>query len=141
MRLKKATLKFKITDIFYIVMMIVPIVFGIVLNVLTEPQATEITITGARIFFTIPMPLQDFPVTESQVNSALVLITIFFFCLFITHGISEKANLKRQHIAELAVEKIDGMVLENMGGFFKGYAPFILAILLLHPRLLHQMRI
>ena len=131
MRLKKATLKFKITDIFYIVMMIVPIVFGIVLNVLTEPQATEITITGARIFFTIPMPLQDFPVTESQVNSALVLITIFFFCLFITHGISEKANLKRQHIAELAVEKIDGMVLENMGGFFKGYAPFILAILLL----------
>ena len=131
MRLKKATLKFKITDIFYIVMMIVPIVFGIVLNVLTEPQATEITITGARIFFTIPMPLQDFPVTESQVNSALVLITIFFFCLCITHGISEKANLKRQHIAELAVEKIDGMVLENMGGFFKGYAPFILAILLL----------
>ena len=82
MRLKKATLKFKITDIFYIVMMIVPIVFGIVLNVLTEPQATEITITGARIFFTIPMPLQDFPVTESQVNSALVLLTIFFFCLF-----------------------------------------------------------
>ena len=131
MCLKKTTLKFKIADIFYIVMMIVPIVFGIVLNVLTEPQSTEITITGARIFFTIPMPLQDFPVTESQVNSALVLITIFFFCLFITHGISEKADLKRQHIAELAVEKIDGMVLENMGEFFKGYSPFILAILLL----------
>ena len=129
MRLQTSKLKFKMVDIFYIVMMILPIVFGIVLQVLTEPASTEITITGARIFFTIPMPLQDFPVTESQINSALVLITLFFFCRFITHGISEKADLKRQHIAELAVEKIDGMVLENMGEYFKGFAPFIAAIM------------
>lgn len=125
------SLKFKVVDIFYIVMMILPIVFAVALQVLTEPPSTEITITGARIFFTIPMPLQDFPVTESQINSAMVLITLFFFCRFITHGISEKADLKRQHIAELAVEKIDGMVIENMGEYFKGYSPFILAILLL----------
>lgn len=124
-------LKFKVVDIFYIVMMILPIAFAVALQVLTEPPSTEITITGARIFFTIPMPLQDFPVTESQVNSAMVLITLFFFCRFITHGISEKADLKRQHIAELAVEKIDGMVIENMGEYFKGYSPFILAIMLL----------
>ena len=129
MLLQTSKLKFKVADIFYIVMMILPIVCGIVLQVLTEPPSTEITITGARIFFTIPMPLQDFPVTESQINSALVLITLFFFCRFITHGISEKADLKRQHIAELAVEKIDGMVLENMGEYFKGFSPFIIAIL------------
>lgn len=131
MRLQTSKLKFKIVDIFYIVMMILPIAFAVALQVLTEPPSTEITITGARIFFTIPMPLQDFPVTESQINSAMVLITLFFFCRFITHGISEKADLKRQHIAELAVEKIDGMVLENMGEYFKGYSPFILAIMLL----------
>lgn len=132
MRLQTSkSLKFKVVDIFYIVMMILPIVFAVALQVLTEPPSTEITITGARIFFTIPMPLQDFPVTESQINSAMVLITLFFFCRFITHGISEKADLKRQHIAELAVEKIDGMVIENMGEYFKGYSPFILAILLL----------
>lgn len=125
------SLKFKVVDIFYIVMMILPIVSAVALQVLTEPPSTEITITGARIFFTIPMPLQDFPITESQINSAMVLITLFFFCRFITHGISEKADLKRQHIAELAVEKIDGMVIENMGEYFKGYSPFILAILLL----------
>lgn len=131
MRLQTSKLKFKVVDIFYIIMMILPIVCGIVLQVLTEPPSTEITITGARIFFTIPMPLQDFPVTESQINSALVLITLFYLCRFITHGISEKADLKRQQIAELAVEKIDGMVLENMGELFKGYSPFILAIMLL----------
>ncbi len=129
--MQTSKLKFKVVDIFYIIMMILPIACGIVIQVLTEPPSTEITITGARIFFTIPMPLQDFPVTESQVNSALVLIAIFFFCRFITHGISEKADLKRQHIAELAVEKIDNMVNENMGEYFSGYGPFILAIMLL----------
>ena len=123
--------KFKIVDAFYILMMIIPILTGIVLQVLTKPQSEGITITGARIFFTIPMPIQNFPVTESQVNSALVLIAIVFLCLFLTHGIEEKVHLKRQHFAELIVEKVDGMVLENMGEYFKGYSPFIIAILAL----------
>ena len=129
MKNKKAL--FKVVDIFYIVMMILPLVAGIVVNVLTKPQAEGINITGARIFFTIPMPVQDFPVTESQLNSALVMITIFFFCLFITHGIKEKIELKRQHFAELIVEKVDALVIENMGEHFKGYSAFIIAILAL----------
>ncbi len=123
--------KFKIVDIFYIVMMIIPIATGIVLQVLTKPQTEGITITGARIFFTIPMPIQDFPVTESQINSALVLIAIVFLCLFLAHGIEEKVHLKRQHFAELIVEKVDNMVNENMGEYFKGYSPFIIAIMAL----------
>ena len=131
MLLKAIDKKFKIVDAFYILMMIIPIVTGIILQVLTKPQTEGITITGARIFFTIPMPIQDFPVTESQVNSALVLIAIVFLCLFLTHGIEEKVHLKRQHFAELIVEKVDGMVLENMGEYFKGYSPFIIAILAL----------
>lgn len=131
MLLKAIDKKFKIVDAFYILMMIIPILTGIVLQVLTKPQSEGITITGARIFFTIPMPIQDFPVTESQVNSALVLIAIVFLCLFLTHGIEEKVHLKRQHFAELIVEKVDGMVLENMGEYFKGYSPFIIAILAL----------
>ncbi len=131
MLLKAIDKKFKIVDTLYILMMIIPIVAGIVLQVLTKPQTEGITITGARIFFTIPMPLQDFPVTESQINSALVLIAIIFLCLFLTHGIEEKAHLKRQHFAELIVEKVDGMVSENMGEYFKGYSPFIIAIMAL----------
>ena len=112
-------------------MMILPIIFGIVLQVLTKPMSEGIAITGARVYFTIPMPVQDFPVTESQVNSAIVLVVIFFFCLFITHGMTKKIDLKRQHLAELIVEKIDSLVKENMGEYFMGFAPFIIAIMAL----------
>ena len=127
----RTSLRFKITDIFYIVMMILPLALGILLQVLTKPMTTGITITGARIFYTIPMPIQDLLITEAQINSALVMVTIFFFCLYMTHGISERISLKRQHFAELIVEKVEGLVLENMGEYFKGYTPFIIAMLAL----------
>ncbi len=110
-------------------MMILPIVFGIVLQVLTKPAAEGITITGARIFFALPMPVMDFLITESQINSAIVLVTLFFFCLYITHGLSERAALKRQHLAEMIVEMVDNLVKENMGEYFMGFAPFIIAIM------------
>ena len=123
--------RFKIVDAIYIAMMIIPILCGIVLQVLTKPASEGITITGARIFFTIPMPIQDFPITESQINSAIVLVTLFFFCLYITHGISDRIKLKRQHLAELIIEKVDGLVKDNMGDYFMGFTPFIVAILAL----------
>ena len=123
--------RFKIVDFIYILMMVLPLAAGVVLNLLTKPASEGISISGARIFFTIPMPVQDFPITESQINSALVLITILFVCLYLTHGLSEHIKLRRQHFAELIVEKVDGLVLENMGEYFKGYSPFIIAILAL----------
>lgn len=129
--MNKTSLRFKITDAFYIAMMIIPVIFGIVLQVLTKPASEGINITGARIYFTVPMPFQDFPVTESQINSVLVLIVIFFFCLYITHGMSEHIKLKRQHLAEMIVEKVDALVEENMGDYFKGFSPFIISILAL----------
>lgn len=125
------SIKFKIIDTIYILMMALPIVAGIVLKVLTKPQSEGISISGAQIFFKIPMPIQDFLVTESQINSVLVLIVIFFFCLYMTHGIKERIELSRQHFAELIIEKVDGLVLENMGEFFKGYSPFIISIMAL----------
>ena len=127
----KTSVKFRIVDFFYITMMVLPILSGIILKVLTKPASEGISISGAQIFFKIPMPIQDFLITESQINSALVLVTIFFFCLYITHGIKERIELKRQHFAELIVEKVDGLVLENMGEYFKGYSPFIIAIMAL----------
>ncbi len=129
--MSKINLRFKIVDALYIAMMIIPILFGIVLQVLTKPVSEGVAITGARIFFTVKMPIQDFPVTESQINSALVMITLFFFCLYMTHGLSAHIKLKRQHFAELIVEKVDGMVNENMGEYFIGFAPFIIAIMAL----------
>ncbi len=127
--MNKTSLRFRLLDALYIVMMAVPIVCGIVLQVLTKPASEGITLTGARIFFTVPMPIQDFPVTESQINSALVLVTILGVCLYLTHGLTEHIELKRQHFAELIVQKVDALVSENMGEFFMGFSPFIIAML------------
>lgn len=127
--MNKANLKFKIIDALYIAMMIVPILFGIVFNTLTKLPSEGITITGAQIYFVIPMPLQDLPITSAQINSLLVIITVLGLCLYLTHGLTEKAERKRQLLAEWIVEKTQAMVNESMGDFFKGYAPFIAAIL------------
>ena len=118
-------------DVLLILMMVLPIVAGIVLKVLTTPASDGVAITGARVFFSIPMPFQDLLITESQINSFLVLISIFGLCLYMTHGIKVKADTKRQHIAEWIVEKVEGMVNESMGEYFKEYAPFIASILAL----------
>ena len=127
----KTSLRFKIVDGLLIAGMILPLVFGIVLQVLTQPASEGISITGARVFFTVPLPLQDLPVTESQINSALVMVIVFCLCLYLTHGLREHIVLRRQHFAELIVEKVDGLVKENMGDYFLGFAPFVIAILAL----------
>ena len=129
--MKTKNLRFKIVDGFYIALMTLPILCGIVLNILTKPPTEGITITGARIFFTIPMPLQDLPVTEAQVNSLLVVIAILGLCLYMTHGIKVDAETKRQLLAEWVVEKTEAMVKDSMGDFFEGYAPFVAAVLAL----------
>ena len=110
-------------------MMILPVCFGIAIKVMTTPPSEGINITGARIFFEIPMPIQNLPVTESQVNSVIVIIFVLFLCLYLTHGIKSGVWLKRHHIAELIVEKSTSMVVGNMGEYFKDFAPFIVAIL------------
>lgn len=128
--MKKNT-RFLITDILYILMMILPLLAAIVLKVLTSPATSGVSISGAKIFFEIPMPLQNLPITEAQINSWMIMITILGFCLYMTHGLSVKAELKRQLLVEWAVEKVEGLVKDSMGSFFSGYAPFIAAILVL----------
>lgn len=123
--------RFLLVDILLIAMMIIPLIFGIVLKVLTNPASDGIDISGALVYFTIPLPLGGLPITEAQINSCLVLISIFALCLYLTHGIKEKADTKRQLIAEWIVEKVEGLVNENMGAYFSGFAPFIAAILAL----------
>ena len=123
--------RFLLVDILLIAMMIIPLLFGIVLKVLTNPASDGIDISGALVYFTIPLPLGGLPITEAQINSCLVLISVFALCLYLTHGIKEKAETKRQLIAEWIVEKVEGLVNENMGAYFSGFAPFITAILAL----------
>ncbi|MDD6060543.1 MAG: F0F1 ATP synthase subunit A [Ruminococcus sp.] len=121
--------RFRLLDTVYIAMMILPVLCGIILKILTTPLSEGISISGAKIFFTIKMPIQDLPITESQVHSWLVMISITGLCLFLTHGIKEKADTKRQHIAEWIVENTQELVNGNMGEYFSGFAPFIAAVL------------
>ena len=116
-------------DIFFIVMMALTICFGIALKVLTTPPSEGISIAGARIFMTLPMPLQNLPITEAQVNSAIVIVSVLFLCLYLTHGIKDGVWLKRHHFAEMIVEKTTSLVKNSMGEYFGFFAPFVAAIL------------
>lgn len=121
--------KFKLFDILFISMIIIPVVCLILLRVLVYPVSEGINVTGALIYFTIPMPIQDFPVTESQVNSLAVLVMLFGLCLYLTHGIRKNVSVKRTVLAEWIVEKVEGLVKDNMGEFFSTFGPFIAAVM------------
>ena len=127
--MKNKSLRFGLADTVYILMIILPLLAGIVLNVLTKTASEGISITGARIFFTVPMPLQDLYITEAQINAWLVIIAILGLCLYLSHGAKIRPDTKRQHLAEWIVEKTEALVTDSMGDFFSGYAAFITAII------------
>lgn len=121
--------RFLAADILYIGLTVLPILAGIVLHVLTSPAEEGVTITGAQIYLTIPMPIQDLPITESQFNSWLVILSLTGLCLYLTHGLQTRNILKRQHLAEWIVEKVEGLVRDTMGESFTGFSTFIATIL------------
>ena len=121
--------RFVLGDIACLSLAIVPLLVGMTLKILLTPPSEGIVITGAQIYFTVPMPLQAWPVTESQINSWLVILSILGLCLYLTHGVRAGVPTKRQLVAEWLVEKVDGMVRENMGEYFMGFGPFVAAIL------------
>lgn len=110
-------------------MMVLPILAGIILRVLTKPLSEGINVTGAQIYFTVPMPIQPLIITEAQINSWLVMIVILGACLFLTSELKTRNVGVRQHIAEWLVEKTEALVLDGMGEYFMGFSPFIAAIL------------
>lgn len=129
--MRRKSRRFMAVDILLVAMTVLPIVAVIVLKVLTTPASEGISITGARVFFTIPMPLQDLPITESQINSWAVLASVFSLCLYLTHGIKVKADTKRQLVAEWIIENVQKLTKDNMGVYFAAFAPFIASVLAL----------
>ncbi len=121
----------RVTDILLILMMVLPFVAVMALKVLTTPHSDEISISGALIYFTIPMPLMDLPITASQFNSLAVMISIFGLCLYLTHGIQVVPNSKRQLVAEWIVTKVNDLIRDNMGERFMAFAPFVAGIMAL----------
>lgn len=129
--MNRKSARFRAVDVLLIAMMILPLAAGMALKLLTTPASEGIEISGARIYFTIPMPVQDLSITESQVNSWLVMISILGLCLYLVHGVTVKPGSKRQLVAEWIVEKTNGLVRENMGKRFMGFAPFVAGIMAL----------
>lgn len=129
--MKQKLRRFTAADIFLAAGVLLPLAAGVLIKILFVPAPEGIQLTGAYIFFTIPFPLGGIPITESQINSWLVIISVFFLCLFLTRNMKEKAQGARQHIAEWIVEKTESLVKGNMGEYFKDFAPFICAVLAL----------
>ena len=129
--MNQKSLRFRVTDALLIALIVLPLLCGMALKVLLFPPANGIEISGAKIFFTISAPVQDLPITESQVNSWLVILSVLGVCLYLTHGITAKGGSRRQHLAEWLVEKSESLVKENMGDYFHAFAPFIAAIMAL----------
>ena len=121
-------------DFLLLLLIILPLVAAMALKVCTTPDAPlseGVQISGAQIYFTIPLPLQDLPITEAQINSWAVILSILGICMYLTHGIKVVPDSKRQLAAEWIVEKVTGLVSDNMGKKFLGFAPFVAGILAL----------
>ena len=121
--------KFRLKDMVLVIMILLPLAAGILLKILTACAEEGIQISGAQVFFTIPMPFQDLPITESQVNSWLVILSVLALCLYLTHGITSRCKTRRQLVAEWIVGKTETLVKENMDDYFAGFSPFIAAII------------
>ena len=116
-------------SIIFLVLSVLSFAAAIAIKVMFVPASQGIDIAGAHIFFTIKMPVQDLPITESQVNSWLIIFGILFLCLFLTSGLKTRDISVRQLVAEWIVETVTNLVKTNMGEFFEGFAPFVAAIL------------
>lgn len=124
----------RVTDALLILLIVLPLACAMTLKVLTAPAAPlseGVQISGAQIYFTIPMPLQELPITEAQVNSWAVILSILGVCLYLTHGIKVVPDSKRQLAAEWIVDTVNKLVRSNMGEKFMGFAPFVAGILAL----------
>lgn len=91
----------------------------------------ELDISGAKVFFTIPI---DFPilgkiqVSETIVVSWIVMLLITGLCIWLTHDLKVENISKRQAVAELLVEKANSFVVGNMGEKFRYFIPFVAAL-------------
>ena len=88
----------------------------------------NVDITGARIYFTIPI-FGGIRITSTQVNSLLVILALTLLSAWLTHDLKVKPTSKRQLVAEYLVESVYNLVRSNMGEKFLGFAPFIGALI------------
>ncbi|MBQ6255164.1 MAG: F0F1 ATP synthase subunit A, partial [Clostridia bacterium] len=124
----------RLVDALLVLLIILPLALALTLKICTTPDAPledGVVISGAQVYFTIPMPLQEWPITAAQVNSWAVILSILGVCLYLTHGIKVIPDSKRQLAAEWIVDTVNKLVKSNMGEQFMDFAPFVAGILAL----------
>lgn len=87
----------------------------------------NLEISGAKIYYVIPV-LGGIPITETIVNTWIVMALIMGLCLFLTHDLKERATTRRQVLAEYIVVTVTDFVKGNMGQRYESFAPFVAAL-------------
>ena len=87
----------------------------------------NLEVTGPKILFKIPL-FGGIPITETIVNTWIVMALIVGVCIFLTRGLEVHARTRRQVVAEYLVNMVNKMVRNNMGERFAYYAPFVGAL-------------
>lgn len=88
----------------------------------------DISVTGARIWFTIPI-FGGIRITSTQVNSLLVILALTLLSAWLTHDLKVRPTSKRQLVAEYLVQALNNLVRSNMGENFLSFVPFIGALI------------
>lgn len=78
---------------------------------------------GAKVYYEIPF-LGYIPITETMINSWIVMLVIILLCLFLTSGLSKKAKGK-QIIAEKIYTMLETLVIQTMGKQKLYFLPYI----------------
>lgn len=124
----------RFVDILLILLIVLPLAGAVALRTVTAPvtpMEKGVQIGGAQVYFTIPLPIQELPISAAQINSWAVMLSILGICLYLTHGIKVIPDSKRQLAAEWIVDTVNKLVRSNMGEKFMGFAPFVAGILAL----------
>lgn len=88
----------------------------------------NISINGPKVYFTIPI-FGGFDITETIVNSWIVIGIVFILCLILTHNMEKIPRKRSQQLAEKLVIAIDNLVATTMGERNKKFAPYILTLM------------
>lgn len=82
----------------------------------------EVSITGARVLFRLPLGIT---ITETQVSMWIIMLVIGLLCKWLTHDLKVKPTSRRQVVAETIVNTINNLLNDVMGVRFKDFAPFV----------------
>ena len=87
----------------------------------------KVDIHGAPIYFEIPI-LGGIPITGTLVVTWGVMIVLTLLCAWMTHDMKVRDISKKQAVAEMLYEAVNGLVRNNMGERFMQYVPLITAL-------------